>query len=435
MPPRSLASLAHALGAISDLDGALVALGECLAELDRGAVIAFVRYDARRDMLRERLSPVGAQVVRTPIETTFDHVPEPSRSKVAAGAQFVDLVDKSADYARLFGFVGQEGGVLSLRGLRIEGALAAVLALYEPKKIFGTRTTERLAPALALFDLAFGRLAERDAREEAVRTLEDVTQRVHGEYVRRLSALEAEQRVRSVTPLATSAIDPAAALALEAEVARAGEDARRATRRAELTDHQLTSAVGQLEQAHIELHRRSEALRQRTRTLYLVDRVLSLDAATHDARTLVDGMLALVGDDMLAQRCSLMLRSPDPDYLYLAAARGIAPHIVEGMRIRIGEGVAGRVAAAREPLLVEDVKDATQHPLLRDQFFTTGSFISFPLVYHDELVGVLNLTNRAQRGVYTDEDVERVRLLGLVISLITSRNNLAERLLQVMRVD
>ncbi len=436
MPPRSLASLAHALGAISDLDGALIALGECLADLDRGAICAFVHYDARRDMLRERLSPVGGQIVRSSIETTLDHLPEPLRGKVTAGAQFVDVTDKSADYARLFGFAASlDGGVLALRGLRIEGSLAAVLALYEPRKIFGTRTTDRLAPAIALFDLAFGRLAERDAREEAVRTLEDVTQRVHGEYVRRLGALESELRVVRDTPRATSVLDAATSIALQADAARSSEEARRAIRRAELTDQQITAAVGQLEQAHIELHRRSEALRQRTRTLYLVDRVLSLDATTHDARTLVDGLLALVGDDMQAQRCSLMLRSPDPEYLYLAAARGIAPHIIEGMRIRIGEGVAGRVAAAREPLLVQDVRDAAQHPLLRDQFFTTGSFISFPLVYHDELVGVLNLTNRAQRGVYTDEDVERVRLLGLVISLVASRNALAQTLLQVMRVN
>lgn len=434
MPPRSLSSLAHALGATADLGGALIALGEGLAEFDRGASIALVLYDARKDMLRERMSPQGADVVRTTLETTFDHLPEPIRAKVMSGGQFVDVTDKSADYARLFGFgSGLDGGVLALHGLRTEGTLAAVLALYEPRKIFGTRTTERLAPAVALFDLAFGRLAERDAREEAVRTLEDVTQRVHGEYVRKLGLLEAELREARNTPRGNSSLNAFEAVVLQADAARAGEEVRRAGRRAELAEQQLASAVGQLEQVHIELHRRSEALRQRTRTLYLLDRLLSLDAATRDPRTLVDGLLALVGDDMQAQRCSLMLLSPEPDQLYLAAFRGIAPHIVEGMRIRIGEGVAGRVAAARQPLLVQDVTDAAQHPLLRDQYFTTGSFISFPLVYHDELVGVLNLTNRAQRGVYGDDDVERVRLLGLVISLIATRHRLTERLFEVIR--
>lgn len=434
MAPRSLASLAHALGATPDLEGALIALGEGLAELDRSAVVALLHYDGRRDMVRERITPLNGKVTRTPVETTFDHLPEAVRGRVVAGGQFVDVSDRSADYARLLGFAsGLDGGMLALRGLRVEGNLSAILALYEPRKIFGTRTSERLAPAAALFDLAYGRIAEREAREEAVRTLEDVTQRVHGEYVRRLGLLETELREARTTP-STSATAVAESVALQAEAARAAEEARRAARRAELAEQQLTAAIGQLEQAHVELHRRSEALRQRTRTLYLVDRVLTLDAQTREARSLVDGLLALVGDDMQAQRCSLMLRAPEPDHLYLAAARGVAPHVTEGMRIRIGEGVAGRVAAAREPLLVQDVREASQHPLLRDQYFTTGSFISFPLVYHDTLVGVVNLTNRAQRGVFTEEDVERVRLLGLVISLIASANDLSTRLLETIHV-
>ena len=241
----------------------MIALGECLAELDRGATVALVHYDARRDMLRERLSPVGAQVVRSSLETTYDHLPEPIRAKVTAGGQFIDVTDKSADYVRLFGFApGLDGGVLSLRGLRIEGMLSAVLALFEPRKIFGTRTTDRLAPALALFDLAFGRLAERDAREEAVRTLEDVTQRVHGEYVRKLGHLEAELRDARTTPTPIGALGAIEAVALQADAARAMEEVRRAARRADVAEQQLASAVGQLEQTHIELHRRSEALRR-----------------------------------------------------------------------------------------------------------------------------------------------------------------------------
>lgn len=435
MAPRSLASLAHALAAAPDLDHALIALGECLAELDRGASLALIQYDARRDMLRDRLTPVAGSIVRSGMETTFDHLPEPVRLRILAGGPFADVTDRTADYARLCGFQTQlEGGVLAVRGMKVDGLLGAVLALYEPRKIFGTRTTERLAPVVALFDLAYVRLAEREAREEAVRTLEDVTQRVHGEYVRKLSALEAELREVRNTPRVVAALNPAEAIALQAEAARAAEASRRAARKAELADQQLGTAVAQLEQAHIELHRRSEALRQRTRTLYLLDRALTLDAETTDARAMVDGLLALVGDDMQAQRCSLMLRAPEPEHLYLAAARGIAPNVIEGMRIRIGEGVAGRVAASRQPLLVQDVREASQHPLLRDQYFTTGSFISFPLIYHDELVGVVNLTNRAQRGVYSDEDVERVRLLGLVISLIASRHGLPERLLELLHV-
>jgi signal transduction protein with GAF and PtsI domain len=117
-------------------------------------------------------------------------------------------------------------------------------------------------------------------------------------------------------------------------------------------------------------------------------------------------------------------------YIFLAASRGLAPFIAEGSRIRIGQGVAGRVAQAREPLLVQDVRQATSHPLLLDQHFTTGSFISFPLVYQGELVGVVNLTNRAQYGVFVDDDLERVQVLALVIALVATNASLATRLVE-----
>lgn len=432
MSSRNLPSLAHALSVAPDYDAALVALGEGLADVDRTALLGLLRYDARKEMLRERLTPHGGRVSRIPIETTFDHLPTTARMQVSAGGQFVDLGDRSAEYARMFSFPSfTEGGILSLRGVHVDGCLAAVVALYEQKKMFGTRAVERFAPFVALFELGYARLAEREARDEAVRTLEDVTQRVHGDYVRRLAELDDELvRARDAARAPTTEEVGARIVALEHDVARANEQARKSKRHSDEIEGHVTAAVGQLEHAHVELHRRSESLRQRTRTLYLIERVLRLDATVANPRQLVDGLLALVGDDMQAQRCSLMLVAPEPGYIYLAASRGLAPRIVEGTRIAIGQGVAGRVAQAREPMLVQDVTHATAHPLLNDQHFTTGSFISFPLIYRGELVGVVNLTNRAQYGVFVDDDVERVRLLALVIALVATNASLSTRLLE-----
>jgi putative methionine-R-sulfoxide reductase with GAF domain len=430
MPPRTLASLAHALAAASDLDAAIVALGEALAEVDRSTELSLFGYDARHQMLRERVSPSGSQVIRARADTTVDHLPARIRTQILAGGQFVDLGDQSDEYARLLGLdtTLEEEGLLALRGLRVDGQLSAVVALYEPRRFFGTRVMERFAPYVALFALAYARYAEREARNEAVRTLEDVTQRVHGEYVKHLASLEQALAVARNTPSGGGGFTPERMLVLETENAQAKEDARRANRRAEAVEHQVSAAVGQLESAHVELHRRSETLRQKTRTLYLIERVLALDAATIAPRKLTDGLLSLCGDDMQAQRCSLMLRAPGTNELYIAAAKGLSPDIADGLRIHIGQGVAGKVALSREPLLVTDVAQAANHPLLGDEYFTTGSFISFPIVYHDDLVGVLNLTNRVQRGVFVEEDVERVRLLALVISLVASQAQLASKL-------
>jgi hypothetical protein len=373
---------------------------------------------------------VAGTVEIKPLETTIDHLPNRERVAVVSGGQFIDFNDSIDEFARLFGLLGfDEVGWLSARGIRFEGQLSAILVLYETRKIFGARTSERFGPSAALFDLALIRFLEHDARKEAVDTLESITQRVHDEYQRRLAELEA-----GLAESANAASASERVVSLERELARAEDLSRHAARRAEAVEGTVTAAVEQLEKAHIELARRNELLRQKTRTLYLIDKVLTLDASTEDPRQLVDGLLSLVGDDMQSQRCSLMLRAPEPGLLYLAGARGIAPGVSEGARIRIGDGVAGRVAASREPLLVRDVSEAKQHPLLRDQYFTTGSFISFPLVYHDELVGVVNLTNRAMHGVFGEEDIERVRLLGLVIALVASRARLPERLGEMFSV-
>jgi hypothetical protein len=426
---RALPSLAHALAVSPDLNAALVALGEALGDSDRSAVVALFRYDGRREMLRERLTPSGSAVEQATVDTTFDHLPPNVRTLVSGGGQFVDLGERSADYARLLGLSPfADGGLLSLRGLAVDGSLAAILALHEQRKMFGTRTSERFAPAAALFDLAYSRFADREARVEAVTTLEDVMQRVHADYLTRLSAME--QELSQVRETARSGEHGASHLLQLEQAARSAEEqARRVGNKAHSLEQQLMAAVGQLEQAHVELHRRHEALRQKTRTLYLLERALGLDNTTSDHSVLIDGLLALVGDDMQAQRCSLMLMAPEPDTLYLAAARGLLPHIRLGQRTAFGKGVAGIVARTREPLLVQDVTDGAMHPLLRDEYLTTGSFISFPLVYHGDLLGVVNLTNRAKRGVFIEEDVERVRLLGLVIALIVVRAQLVDRLL------
>ena len=433
MPPRTLASLAQSLSVATDVEGALISLGESLAELDRFAQLAWVRFDARRSLMRERVLVSTRGVDSTDLDTTLDHLPNRERIQITAGGQFVDFGDASDEYGRLFALrQPEEGGILAVRGLRFDGALSSLLVLYEPKKIFGTRTAERFAPAAALFDLAHARFLENEARQEAVAALEDFTQRLHGEYEKKLAALE--DKLIAATGEFPVGAHQARVLELERELAHALEDARRTQRRAEAVEATVSSAVEQLEKAHIELHRRSEQLRQRTRTLYLIDRVLTLDNSTDDPRQLADGLLALVGDDMHSQRCSLLLRAPEDGYLYIAAAKGIAPNITEGARIKLGQGVAGKVAANREPVLVQDVAEAKGHPLLKDEYFTSGSFISFPLVYLDELVGVVNLTNRAMQAVFVDEDVERVRLLSLVIALVAVRARLPQRLVETLSV-
>ena len=80
MPPRTLASLAHALTVSATPDEALVALGEALAEVDRFAQLALIRYDERRGMLTERSLLANGRPEAMSLETTFDHLPSRERA-------------------------------------------------------------------------------------------------------------------------------------------------------------------------------------------------------------------------------------------------------------------------------------------------------------------------------------------------------------------
>lgn len=426
MSARLLPSLAHALGAASDLDDAFVRLTEALAQSDRDVVLALLRVDSRAGLIRERTFVTAGKVQRAPLETSLEQLPAQILRGVQEGGSFVEVTEEQGAYARLLKLDEPEvGGALLLRGVRADRQLVAVIAAVEPKRVFGTRVTERLGPLAALFELACARFVEREARAEAVATLEAVTQRVHGDYLTRLAELEQQLAAQTGEMQAQGA---AAEVARERGEARRAEELRRTARRLVAVEDQLTASIAQLEQAHIELHRRSEVVRQRTRTIYLLDRVLTLAVGSRDPRDLVEGLLTLLGDDMQALRCSIFLRAPEEGMLFLAASRGLAPHVKLGRQIRVGEGISGKVAQSREPVLVRDVSEAEGESLLRDDHFTSGSFISFPLVLHDTVIGVVNLTNRVQRGLFLEDDVERVRILGLVIALVASQAQLPERL-------
>src|SRR3954469_23185680 len=191
MAPRTLAGLSTILSAAGNVAEALNALAQDVAEHDRNGHLALFIYDARRDLLSERLIPAHEGTRTAQIEIAIDHLPTAVRRTLTSGKQFADLASESGDYQKLLGVgASPEAGVLLLRGLLVDGELAAVMALSEPKTRFGHRLSEKIGPAVDLFALAFARLAERRAREEAVRALEELTRTLNDEHARAVGELQ-----------------------------------------------------------------------------------------------------------------------------------------------------------------------------------------------------------------------------------------------------
>lgn len=276
MAPRTLSTLATVLSTARDADAALTVLQHEAAEIERAAQLVLFICDPRRQLITESLNPAGEAVTRLPLNVSIDHLPAPIRRALNQGSAVADFGAESSDYMKLLGVTPQQqGGILSVRGLSLDGELAGFIALYEPRRRFGPRVSERLSPAFDLFALAFERIAEHEARFEAVRALEELTRNIHSEYNRAVKQLKAELEDARSSVEAPSERDAARIAELERLVVQAHEEVQRRAERLHAVEDQISQAVGKLEQAHVDLHAQSELARLRADLLYQIECTLS----------------------------------------------------------------------------------------------------------------------------------------------------------------
>jgi len=278
MAPRTLATLATVLSAARDADAAITLLQHEATDIERAAQLVLFICDSRRQLITERLSPLGDVVARTPLNVSIDHLPAPIRRALNSGATVADFGAESDDYMKLLGVSPQQqGGILSVRGLTLDGELAGFIALYEPRRRFGPRIVERLSPALDLFALAFERIAEHEARFEAVRTLEELTRNIHAEYNRALKQMKTELDDLRSSSAAPDARDAARISELERLVSQANDEIQRRAERLHAVEDQVSQAVGRLQQAHVDLHTQTELVRTHSGLIYQIEQLLGDD--------------------------------------------------------------------------------------------------------------------------------------------------------------
>jgi len=295
MAPRTLAGLSTLLSSVGNVAEALSALAQDVAEHDRNGHVVLFIYDARRDLLSERLIPAHEGMRTAQIEIAIDHLPTAVRRMLAAGRQFADLGGESGDYQKLLGVgANPEAGVLLLRGLLVDGELAGVLALSEPKTRFGHRLSEKVAPAVDLFALAFARLAERRAREEAVRTLEELTRSLNDEHARAVADLQRKLSEAQAALNGKGTGDSIRVTQLKRAIEVAAAEARVTAQRLSAVEEQVRVAVTKLEKAHVQLHAQGEALQTQSSIIYRVEQALREAMTGQDSRKVIEEVLQIV---------------------------------------------------------------------------------------------------------------------------------------------
>ena len=101
------------------------------------------------------------------------------------------------------------------------------------------------------------------------------------------------------------------------------------------------------------------------------------------------------------------------DELVLRASKSPHPDVVDRLKLRVGQGITGWVAAHREPVAIPE-KEAHDprfqffHELPEDSY---EAFLSVPLMCRGRVVGVINLQHR-QHHVYRNREIRVISTIG-----------------------
>jgi signal transduction histidine kinase/putative methionine-R-sulfoxide reductase with GAF domain len=116
-------------------------------------------------------------------------------------------------------------------------------------------------------------------------------------------------------------------------------------------------------------------------------------------------LVEMVTELMNVKKASIMLIDQDTQELRIESAVGMDEEIVENARVKMGEGIAGRVALERRSYLVTDIDEDTRVNVKNNDFlYDSRSFLSVPILRDGEVVGVINVADPDSKPAFEASD-------------------------------
>lgn len=130
---------------------------------------------------------------------------------------------------------------------------------------------------------------------------------------------------------------------------------------------------------------------------------------------LLDELLSRIRELLHADTAAVLLLDENHNELVATAAKGIEEEVEQGVRLPVGAGFAGRIAANGQPVILERVDHGkVLNPLLLRRGIR--SMLGVPLTTGDGVIGVLHVGTLYPRR-FTEEDVELLQLVADRVAL------------------
>lgn len=147
----------------------------------------------------------------------------------------------------------------------------------------------------------------------------------------------------------------------------------------------------------------------------LLGRLKSALAEPAEGQERLDRITRLIAAEMATPVCSIYLFR-DSDTLELCASEGLKPESVHKTRMRLGEGLVGRVALSTKPV---NTANAPAEPGFRYMPETGeeiySAFLGVPIQRLGERMGVLVVQSKEQRP-YSEDDIYALEVVAMVLA-------------------
>lgn len=182
----------------------------------------------------------------------------------------------------------------------------------------------------------------------------------------------------------------------------------------------LGSHIGQF----IERGAAEEDQRKALKQLQRLQDVTETALANLPLKQLFENVLSKICEAVGSDMSVALLLDENANELYVGAAFGPNVDPVQHFRLRVGESLAGRVAAERRFILV---RDATRDPSIRPELRALGfqTILGIPLLARNRLIGVLEVGSFADRE-FTSDEIDFIQLVGQQVAIAIENSSLYE---------
>ena len=135
---------------------------------------------------------------------------------------------------------------------------------------------------------------------------------------------------------------------------------------------------------------------------------------------LIDRYIKITG----ALTGSVMIINPETKVLEMKASRGLLSEKIPSVKLKIGQGVTGKVAETGSSLLIKDTSTIDYYIRIREDL---KSELAVPLKLENEIIGVISVDSDRENA-FTEEHLDILETISNFVAQILNKENLIKNL-------